>query len=149
MIGIATYTVALLIMTATPVARPVLPWDGDLQVFTCTIVGDERSAEEYVLTLTDAQAFIVGQAPGQAVRMKMFVPFESLPPVVRGQATIRRLQFSTGEQTAFVRQLYQGDQLQSTFLSLGSNAREGRDLPFETFAGFCTSTQPSAPEARK
>lgn len=149
MIGIATSTVALLIMQAAPVARPVLPWDGEVQVFTCTIVGEERSTEEYVLTLTDAQAFIVGQSPGQAVRMETFVPFESLPLVVRGQATIRRLQLSAGEQTAFVRQLYQADQLQSTFLSLGTNAKEGRDLPFETFAGFCSPTQSSAPEASK
>lgn len=149
MIGLATSTAALLIMQAAPVARPVWPWDGKVQVLICTIVGKERGTEEYVLTLTDEQAFIAGQTPGQAVRMDMFVPLESLPPVGRGQARIRRLQFSAGEQTAFVRQLYQADQLQSTFLSLGTNAREGRDLPFETFAGFCSPTQPSAPEVSK
>ena len=147
MIGLATSTAALLVMQAAPVARPALPWDGEVQVFRCTIVGDERSTEEYVLTLTNAQALLVGQAPGQAVRMDMFVPFESLAPVVRGKAAIRRLQFSAGEQIVFVRQLYQGGQLQSTFLSLGANAREGRDLPFETFAGFCSPTQPSLPGA--
>lgn len=129
-----------------PVPSP-FPWDNQVQSFVCSTVSSEQVAAEYVLTLTDSDGFIVGQDSGQSLQMESFVPFENLPPVARGQALVRRLSFAVGSQTAFVRQLYQSGAIVSTFISVGANATEERDLPFETIAGFCQLTQPLNAEA--
>ena len=130
MIGLAASTATVLFAQAAPV-RPVWPWDGGPQVLTCNIVGTGGAVEDYVLTISDTHAFITGQAAGQAIRMEMFVPFQSLPPTVRNEGKVRRVQFPVGDQTALVRQLYQGDELRSTFLNIGSNATEGQQLTID------------------
>jgi hypothetical protein len=134
---VSTALALILMQAAAMPSLPVSPWDGQLQTFVCSAVTNERAAPEYVLTLTDTDAFIVGQEPGQGLQMASFVAFENLPSVVRGQAVIRRLSFPVGPQVAFVRQLYQAGAHVSTFISVGADVTPERDLPFETLAGFC------------
>ncbi len=141
--GLGVTAAALIFLQAAPVPRVVFPWEGQVQVLMCKLVSKDATVEDYVLTISDSHAFIVGQAPSQSVQMEMFVPFESLPPVIRGQALVRRFQFTAGDQTASVRQLYQAGHLKSTFIVSGSNASDIQDLPFEAFAAFCAPAQRS------
>ena len=140
--------VAFIAAQAAPQAiRPASPWDGQVQSLLCNTVSGEQVAAEYVLTLTGSDGFIVGQQPGQALQMDAFVAFEESPPVVRGQAFVRRLSFAVGSQTAFVRQLFQSGEHVSTFISVGSDVTDERDLPFETTAGFCQPARSMNAEA--
>ena len=141
--GFGITTAALIYLQTSQGPRAVLPWEAQVQVLKCKLVSKGATVEEYALTISDSHAFIVGQAPGQSINMELFSPIESLPPVVRGKAVVRRFHFTAGSQTASVRQLYRSARLESTFIVLGSNAIDKEDLPFETSAAFCSPDEKS------
>lgn len=119
--------------------RPISPWDGMVQVLACAVVDEDQEAVEYVLTLTDTDAFIVGQWPGQKIRMEKFESFETEPTIVRGHTQMRRLRFSAADAKILVRQLYQANSLRSTFVAIVYDATDERNSGFEKAAGFCRS----------
>jgi hypothetical protein len=133
-------------LTAPAMPQP-FPWIGQVQTLVCSTVTSERTMAEYVLTLTDTDGFIVGEEPDQALQMGKFVSFEAMPPVARGQAVVRRLNFPVDSETAFVRQLYRVGEHVSTFINVGKSATSERDLPFETIAGFCEPAETLNSEA--
>ena len=106
----------------------------------CSLMNERSEVDEYVLTLTDTHAFLVGQAPGQTLRMDEFAAIESLPLRVRQGAAIRSLGFEIADHKALVRQYYQQGVLQYTQIAVGSDANERRQLPTESFVGFCQPT---------
>lgn len=140
---VTSIAAVLLFAQAAPVvARPVQPWSGDIQVLVCDLASDDGPGVQFVLTLMEESAFIAdGRDDG--ISMPTFEAIRPLPGVVRDQATMRRLEFNVGGETAFVRQLYGERSLERTFISVVAGSLQQGDLPFERLVGFCQRAKQS------
>lgn len=127
----------------TPVPAPA-PWYKELYLLRCRVIDAAGGDESFMLTLADDKAAIAG-GEGLGLPTGGFVEIEADPPVIRGQARMRRLTFDAGSNTIFVRQLFEGDELSSTFVVVGRDAASDRTMSFEHAAGFCTQLA-SSPE---
>ena len=123
-------------VTPAPVPAPA-PWYKELYLLQCRLVDATNADERFMLTVADDKAAITG-GERLGLRTGGFVNTEAQPPVVRGQARVRRLEFDAGGNRVFVRQLFEDGELSKTFLVVGRNAASDKTMGFEQAAGFCT-----------
>jgi hypothetical protein len=131
------------VVTPTPMPAPV-PWYKELYLLQCRVIDTAGAEERFMLTLADDKAAITG---GEQLGLQTggFVETDRQPPVIRGQAHVRRLDFDAGDNKVFVRQLFEEGELSRTFLVVGRDAANDRTMGFEHAAGFCTKMT-STPE---
>jgi plasmid replication initiation protein len=107
------------------------------EIYLCTLVNERRQIEEYVLTLLAGRGYLVGQKPNQTFQMKAPTAITTLTGFTRAQGKIRRMELNEGDNTVYVRQLFQSDALISTVMTVGSSKRANLDLTQESLNGFC------------
>lgn len=132
------------IVTPTPVPAQV-PWYQELYLLQCQLVDSTGGEARFMLTIADGKAAIAG---GEELGLSTgrFVETKAQPPIVRGQAHVRRFDFDAGDNKVFVRQLFEERELFKTFLVIGRDASNDGTMGFEHAAGFCTKMT-STPEA--